>query len=268
MTEMWQLPFMQFAALACVLLAFVLAPLGREVIARRIVFVDLALAQLSALGAVIGSTVGWDPIASSVIVTLAGAALLVLPAETDLPQEALMGLVYAVASAAAVLILAKSPHGDADLLHILFGNILAVTPRQLWLLAGLATAVAAFSRYRRMRAVAGRGVTLVFYLLLAVSIASAMKSAGVLVVFTYLVAPGLTIQLLGLSRAGGVVSVVSAAACGVAGLVASYAWDLPSGSAIVAAFGAWLVLAAAAARIFRMRAQMAKGDLTERRDAV
>jgi hypothetical protein len=148
----------------------------QKVIARRIVFVDLALAQLSALGAVIGSTMGWDPIASSVIVTLAGAALLVLPAETDLPQEALMGLVYAVASAAAVLILAKSPHGDADLLHILFGNILAVTPRQLWLLAGLAAAVAAFSRYRRTRAAVGRGATLVFYLLLAVSIASAMKS--------------------------------------------------------------------------------------------
>jgi zinc/manganese transport system permease protein len=268
MIEMLDLPFMRQAALACVLLAFVLAPLGREVIARRIVFVDLALAQLSALGAVIGSTVEWDPIASSVLVTLAGAALLVLPAETDLPQEALMGLVYAVASAAAVLILAKSPHGDADLLHILFGNILAVTPRQLWLLAGLAAAVAAFSRYRRTRAASGRGATLVFYLLLAVSIALAMKSAGVLVVFTYLVAPGLAIQLLGLSRAGGVVSVVSAAACGVAGLVASYAWDLPSGSAIVAAFGVWLVLAAAAARMFRMPARMAKGDLTERRDAV
>jgi len=138
----------------------------------------------------------------------------------------------------------------------------------LWLLAGLAVAVAAFSRSRRTRAASGRGATLVFYLLLAVSIALAMKSAGVLVVFTYLVAPGLAIQLLGLSRAGGVVSVVSAAACGVAGLVASYAWDLPSGSAIVAAFGAWLVLAAAAARIFRMRARIAKGDLTERRDAV
>jgi len=268
---MLDLPFMRQAALACVLLAFVLGPLGAEVIRRRIVFVDLALAQIAALGAAIGTAVDWDPIATSVVFTLIGAGLLSVPAaSTRLPQEAVMGMVYAVASAAAVLVVAKTPHGDADFLHLLFGNILAVTDRQLAVLAGLAIGVALWRAFTRRvdPAAISRGATFVFYLLLGGSIAAAIRSAGVLMVFTYLVAPALAVRLLAIERGAAAVGVISAAACGVAGLVVSYAWDLPSGSAIVAAFGAWLTLAAAATAIFRARVRMAKVDLTGRRDAV
>jgi hypothetical protein len=145
-----------------------------------------------------------------------------------------------------------------------------VTDRQVAVLAGLAVGVALwrFLTRRLDPAAIGRGTTFVFYLLLGGSIAAAIRSAGVLMVFTYLVAPSLAIRLIGLERGAGAVAVATAAACGVAGLMASYAWDLPSGSAIVAAFGAWLTLAAAATAIFRARVRMAKADLTGRRDAV
>ncbi|HET8761285.1 MAG TPA: metal ABC transporter permease [Nitrospiria bacterium] len=254
MIEMLALPFMRQAALACVLLAFVLAPLGAEVIRRRIVFVDLALAQIAALGAAIGTAVEWDPIATSLVFTVIGAALLSVPAATTrLPQEAVMGMVYAAASAAAVLIVAKTPHGDADFLHLLFGNILAVTDRQVIVLAGLAVVVAIWRLAARRSdpASIGRGATVVFYLLLGGAIAAAIRSAGVLMVFTYLVAPALAMRLVGLERGAGAAAVASAAACGVLGLWGSYRWDLPTGSSIVAMFGVGLIVTAFAASLRR-----------------
>lgn len=255
MIAMLDLPFMRQAAVACVLLAVVLAPLGTEVVRRRIVFVDLALAQIAALGAVIGAAVEWDPIAASVVFTLVGAALLAVPASSArLPQEAVMGVVYAVASAAGVLVVAQTAHGDADFLHLLFGNILAVTDRQLVVLGGLAVGVGVWQVVvQRMEPGrrASPGSTFVFYLLLGASIATAIRSVGVLVVFTYLVAPALAVRLLTLERGAGVVAVVSAAACGVLGLWGSYQWDLPSGSTMVAAFGIWLAVTAVAAAMRR-----------------
>jgi hypothetical protein len=100
----------------------------------------------------------------------------------------------------------------------------------------------------------GRRATFVFYLLLGGSIAAAIRSAGVLMVFTYLVAPALAIRILGVERGAGSVAVVTAAACGVFGLWGSYRWDLPSGSAIVAAFGFWLALVAGVAGFMRRSA--------------
>lgn len=253
MIEMLDLPFMRPAALACLLLALVLAPLGTEVIRRRIVFVDLALAQIAALGAAVGTAADWDPMTTSIVFTLIGASLLSVSAETGLPQEAVMGVVYAVASAAAVLVVAKTPHGEADFLHLLFGNVLAVTDRQLAVLAGLAVGVGIWRVLpgRAAPHAISRGATFVFYLLLGGAIAAAIRSAGVLVVFTYLVAPALVVRVLGVDRGAGSVAVGSAGACGVLGLWASYRWDLPSGSAIVAAFGICLALVAGTARLMR-----------------
>jgi len=245
MIAMLDLPFMRQAAVACILLAFVLAPLGIEVIRRRIVFVDLALAQIAALGAAIGTAAGWDPIATSLVFTLGGAVLLSLPApETHLPQEAVMGVVYAVASAVAVLVVAKTPHGDADFLHLLFGNILAVTDRQVAILAALAVGVTILQFVtRRLDTVARtrRGFTFVFYLLLGGAIAAAIRSAGVLVVFAYLVAPALAVRLLDIERRTAMAAVGGAMTGGLLGLWGSYNWDLPSGSAIVAGFGLGLI---------------------------
>lgn len=252
MIEMLDLPFMRQAALACLLLALVLAPLGTEVVRRRIVFVDLALAQIAALGAAVGVAADWDPITTSVVFTLAGAAFLSIPAaETRVPQEAVMGVVYAVASAAAVLVVAKTPHGDADFLHLLFGNILAVTDRQLVVLAGLAFGVGLWRVLGACGAppAISRSATFVFYLLLGGAIAAAIRSAGVLVVFTYLVAPALAVRISEINRGASALAVGGAAVCGMLGLWASYRWDLPSGSSIVAAFGVGLALVAGLARL-------------------
>jgi zinc/manganese transport system permease protein len=170
-----------------------------------------------------------------------------------------MGMVYAAASAAAVLVVAKTPHGDADFLHLLFGNILGVTNGQVVVLAGLAIGVALWRFFTRRLdpAAIGRGSTFAFYLLLGGAIAAAIRSAGVLLVFTYLVAPALVILMFRVERGAALLAVITSASCGVLGLWGSYRWDLPSGSAIVAAFGAWLAVTAAAAAMRRK----AQGDV-------
>jgi ABC-type Mn2+/Zn2+ transport system permease subunit len=119
MLEMLSIPFLRLALLASLLMAVGLAYLGVHVVRRRIVFVDLAIAQLSAVGVALAMLLDHDPMIVSLAVTLVGAGLLSLPAqERRVPQEAIMGIVYAVASAVSVLIIAKMPHGDADLIHL------------------------------------------------------------------------------------------------------------------------------------------------------
>ncbi|HEY5593608.1 MAG TPA: metal ABC transporter permease, partial [Nitrospiria bacterium] len=119
MLEMLSIPFMRQAVLASLILAAMLAYLGIHVVRRRIVFVDLAIAQLSAVGVALAMLLDQDPIGFSLVFTMVGAAFLSLPAyEQRIPQEAIMGIVYAVASAVSILIIAKMPHGEADILNL------------------------------------------------------------------------------------------------------------------------------------------------------
>lgn len=259
MLEMLSIPFLRQALLASLLMAVMLAYLGIHVVRRRIVFVDLAIAQLSAVGVALAMLLDQDPIIFSLAVTLVGVGLLSLPAyERRIPQEAIMGIVYAVASAVAVLMIAKMPHGEADLLNLFFGNILAVTTGQIGLLAivfGLVGLIhAIFSKQlihipqpthenpsHRFKEV---GWNLLFYLTLALVIAVAIRTAGVLLVFSNLVIPAVAAFLFAERLL--ILLPLAMSICLIAnwtGLYASFRFDLPSGPSIVAALGGWLILA-------------------------
>jgi zinc/manganese transport system permease protein len=259
MLEMLSIPFMRQALLASLLMGAMLSYLGIHVVKRRIVFVDLAIAQLSAVGVALAMLLDRDPMTFSLGFTLAGAALLSLPAyERRIPQEAIMGIVYAVASAAAILIIAKMPHGEADILNLFFGNILAVTTNQIGILTLVFVLVGVihgiFSNQliqpplttsehpgHRLK---GFGWNLLFYLTLALVIAVAIRTAGVLLVFSNLVIPAV-VALLFTERIG--ILILLAVGIGFianwTGLYASYHFDLPTGPSIVASLGGWLVLA-------------------------
>lgn len=259
MIEMLSIPFMRQAVIASLILAAMLAYLGIHVVRRRIVFVDLAIAQLSAVGVALGMLLEAEPVGFSLVFTMVGAAFLSLPAyERHIPQEAIMGIVYAVASAAAVLIVAKMPHGEADILNLFFGNILAVTDGQIGLTAltfgsvGLVHLVFA----KRLMPISvptepgsnflfkAMGWNLLFYLTLAVVIAVAIRTAGVLLVFSDLIIPAV-VALLFAKRLRSLVllSVVVGVLSNLTGLYASYRFDLPSGPSIVASLGVLLALA-------------------------
>lgn len=246
----------------CLVLAGIHAYLGIHVIAREVVFVDIALAQVAALGGVAAFLLGagpgsWLSYASGLAAALAGALVLSLSRtrERRVSQEAVIGVVYAVSAAAAVLLLDRAPHGGEYLRAMLVGNILAVTGGEVAAVALLYAAVGLvhwlcrrpFLLLSREPETAYRegwrvpAWDFLFYASFGVVVTSSVRVAGVLLVFSYLVVPALAATLLGGSLARRLaVGWGFGAAVSVAGVAASAALDLPTGAAIVTAAGAGL----------------------------
>src|SRR3954468_24964410 len=129
MFDMFQLPFMVQAFAAAVITGVLLSYLGVLVVGRGIVFVDLALGQISSLGVAFAAFIGSGVTSIPLIFTLVGALLMSFINIRDkrLKQEAIIGILYAFASALTVLLISKTPHGDSDVQEVLFGNILSVS---------------------------------------------------------------------------------------------------------------------------------------------
>src|SRR3954463_2012717 len=133
MFDMFQLPFMVQAFAAAVITGVMLSYLGVHVVGRGIVFVDLALGQISSLGVAFAAFIGTGATSIPLIFTLSGALLMSFINITDkrLKQEAIIGIFYAFASAVTVLLISKTAHGDSDIQEVLFGNILSITTAQI-----------------------------------------------------------------------------------------------------------------------------------------
>jgi len=230
-----------------------------------VIFVDLALAQVAALGITVAFLAG-HPIQSdaaywyALAFTVGGAVLLAWsrPRRAPVPHEAIIGIVYAVSAAVTVLVVDRAPQGSEHIKQLLVGSILTVTPAEVGTLAALYAAIGLGHWLARRplleisfdpdgagsRRVAGWW-DVVFYVSFGVVVTSSVRMAGVLLVFSYLVVPATAGALLTRSVAGRLAIgwTLGIAVSGV-GLGASYAWDLPTGATVVAAFGA--VLAAVA----------------------
>jgi zinc/manganese transport system permease protein len=260
-TDLFSLMWVPF--LMCLVLTGIHAYLGLHVIAREVVFVDIALAQIAALGATAAILVGFD-VESRVSylfalgATVLGALVLSLTRsrERRVSQEAVIGVVYAVSAAAAVLLVDRAPHGAEHLRGMLVGNILTVSGAHVVEVAVLYGAIGllhwlcrrpfflistdpeeAFREGWRVRR-----WDFLFYATFGVVVTSSVRVAGVLLVFSYLIVPALAGIAVGgpLSRRlligwgfGTLVSVI--------GMVASAALDLPTGATVVCAFGLTLV---------------------------
>lgn len=221
------------ALIAGVLVVLSHVPLGQQVLARGIVFIDLAIAQVAGLGVIAAHVVGfgagsWTTQVAAAVAALAGALLLTWT-EKKRPeaQEALIGILFVLASTAQILILANDPHGGEDLKDLLAGQILWVTPQQL-IHAAILTAifVIAWFRFRQLLGRVG------FYILFALVVTISVQLVGVYLVFTSLIVPAVATyrypgrrQLLygyGLAFASYVV-----------GLALSAVFDLPSSPVVV-----------------------------------
>lgn len=224
-------------------------PLGIEVLRRGIIFIDLAIAQVAALGVIVAQLLGWEsPFtvqAAAAAAALAGALALNW-SEQRWPdiQEALIGLVFVVAAAAGILLLAGHPHGGEHLKDLLAGQILWVNWGQLWPVALLYAAILALwvccgRRFGR----AG------FYVLFALAVTSSVQLVGVLLVFASLIAPAVASHALPAPRRWMLAFGVGVAGYAI-GLAASLMFDLPAGAAVVCALG---VLAGLSLPVFRAR---------------
>lgn len=262
------LDFLWLPFLACLVLTAIHVYLGLHVLARGIIFVDLALAQVAALGISVAFLAGY-PIQSdaaywyALAFTVGGAALFAASRvhRAPIPQEAVIGIVYAVSAAAALLVVDRAPQGGEHIKTLLVGSILTVTGREVAQLALLYAVIGALHLVVRRplleisfdpEAALAHGRRLrwwdfVFYITFGIVVTSSVRIAGVLLVFSYLIVPAAVAALLTASVPArlligwGVGALVSAA-----GLWASFAWDLPTGAAVVTAFGALMAAAALA----------------------
>ena len=257
--------------LMCLVLTGIHAYLGIHVIAREVVFVDIALAQIAALGATAAFLFGyhletWESYAAGLGFTIAGALVLALTRtrERNVSQEAVIGVVYAVSSAAAVLLADRSPHGAEHLRGMLVGSILSVTGAEVVKVAVLYSAIGAFHWiYRRPfflistdpTAAYRQGLRIrwwdfLFYASFGVVVTSSVRIAGVLLVFSYLIVPALAGILMGGSlRARLLIGWGFGTAVSVIAMIASAALDLPTGATVVCSFGLSLIVVAILARL-------------------
>jgi zinc/manganese transport system permease protein len=218
-------------------------PLGRRVLARGIIFLDLAVAQLAVLGVVAAHALdlaadGWPTQLAAATAALAGAALLAA-CERRWPQiqEALIGSTFVVAASLAVLLLAGDPHGGEHLAELLTGQILWATPEQAIRIAALYGALLAFMGWRGER-LGGLG----FYLVFALAITASVQLVGVYLVFASLILPALAVRGQTLRR-GLLTGWAIGALAYMVGLTASALFDWPAGPAIVIALAATALVA-------------------------
>lgn len=256
---------------AGIVLSGILAYLGLHVISRGVIFVDLALAQLAALGATVAFLFGYpfhspQAVVTSLGFTLAGAAVFAATRmrEEKVPQEAIIGIVYAVSAAAAILVISRASEGAEHIKDMLVGNILVVTWPEIGKMAGLYAAVGLVHWFARRPFLSisldpegshARGLRIrwwdfLFYATFGVVVTSAVEVAGVLLVFTYLVVP----SVCGAIWADGIgarlaVGWAMGAVVTLLGAAASFRWDLPTGATIAVTFGASLALAALIRRV-------------------
>ena len=209
-------------------------PLGMQVLERGIVFIDLAVAQVAGVGVILADSLGWEPAGAAVQVAALAAALacamLLTWTERRWPevQEAIIGVVFVVASSAAILLLAGNPHGGEHLKDLLIGQILWVNAASLPLGALVSGAILALWFGSR-----GRLGRVGFYGLFACAVTVSVQLVGLYLVFITLVVPALATWY---SRRRRYLKAYLIGALGYAlGLALSMATDLPSGATIVCA---------------------------------
>ncbi|MGH7751965.1 MAG: metal ABC transporter permease [Gemmatimonadales bacterium] len=262
------LDLMLYPFLACLVLVAMHSYLGLHVIAREVIFVDLSLAQMAALGTTTGLLLGFAPdsklaYAMALLFTTVGAGLFAMTRSERkgrVPQEAIIGIVYVVASAATLLVADKAPRGAEAVKDLLVGSILWVTPGTIIRLAVAYASLGLFHYALRHKFLTAsfhperalqEGVRIRwwdfwFYLSFGIVITLSVPVAGVLLVFSFLVVPAVIAFLFTENWRGlTIISWLSGCLASAAGLVLSYVYDLPTGPLIVVTFGALLGLAAA-----------------------
>jgi zinc/manganese transport system permease protein len=252
--------------LACLVLTGIHVYLGLHVLARGVIFVDLALAQVAGLGLSVAVLAGHSIQSAAaywyaLVFTVAGAAVFAVSRvhRGPIPHEAIIGIVYAVSAAVVVLVVDRAPQGSEHIKQLLVGSILTVTAGDVaaiavlyagvglvhWLIRRPLLEISLDPEGARQRGRALRAWDFVFYSTFGLVVTSSVRLAGVLLVFSYLIVPAAVAALL----ASGVTArllvgwgfglLVSAL-----GLGASWTWDLPTGAAIVTTFGVFLAVVA------------------------
>jgi len=281
MPSMFEPAFMRLALIAAVAMGASLGILGVYLVIRRVVFLGLVLANAATVGAAAAEVFHWTPeIASTGAAIVAALGLGLVQRPRRVPAESLTGWAYAAAASASVLILTAVAAPDADTLHMLFGNLLAVSGSHAAALAmvsliiGLAHVL--FSRRfllvtfdaeaARVAGVNTRLWSLGLNLLVGVAAAAAVHEIGALLTFALFTLPAMAALLLTMSMRG---TFITAAALGATmpclGLAVSFYFDLPAGPASVALLSVSVLAAAGLGYLLRRYERRPEVQLTSSR---
>jgi zinc/manganese transport system permease protein len=253
---------------ASLIIAGIHAYLGLHVVERGVIFVDLSLAQIASLGAAIAVWRGHDPHGAaiywmSLLFTLIGALVfaMIKGHHAKIPQEAIIGITYAVASAAVIITISQSTGEAEHLRDMLVGNILSVQWREVWLTGAIYVALGLFHYVFRRRfleismdpaGATARGVSVrfwdfLFYASFGLVVTRSVAIAGVLLVFCFLIVPSVG-AMLWASRVGSRLAIgwSMGAIVSILGMYFSVVFDIPTGATIVCTFGLVLIVMALA----------------------
>lgn len=252
--------------IACLVLTGIHSYLGLHVVSRGVIFVDLSLAQVAALGTAVAALLGMDvhdPAAYGISLTFAllGALLFSITRSKTgrIPQEAIIGITYAVSAAMSILIMDRIPEGGEHIKHILVGSLLSVTPADVLTITILYSLVGLLHYWKRKpllmisldpAAAKSQGTSVklwdfFFYATFGIVVTSSVSIAGVLLVFSFLIVPPVSAMLLADQIRprliwGWLIGFVVSAL----GMIGSFIFDTPTGATVICVFGLVLVLIA------------------------
>ncbi|MFH1563774.1 MAG: metal ABC transporter permease [Nitrospirota bacterium] len=259
MLELMILPF-----LICLILTGIYTYFGLHVVQRGVIFVDIALAQMIALGGACALLLGIELNQPQVYLFAVGFALLgaviftlTRIKQAQAPQEAVIGIVYVVSTAAAILVLNRVPEGAEHIKEMLVGGILFATPKDVLLIFILSLVVGVFHLLYRRRfllvslssdSACKGGISIrlwdfLFYLTFGLIVTVSVRIVGVLLIFSYLIIPAVVAMLLakGVGKRliiGWIIGILAS----IIGLYASCVFDFPTGASIVCSFGLILIM--------------------------
>jgi zinc/manganese transport system permease protein len=284
MTEALALPFVRTAVIISLVLAGIHAYLGFHIVRRGVLFVDLALAQMAALGVAAALVLGLErnetaSYALALGMTFIGAALFawLRGRSRNIPLEAFIGIVFATAQAVVFLVLEKSPSGPEHIKETLVGSLFTVDPKQVIRVAILYAVIAVvhvalrkqfFEITNDPQGAQARGRRLflwdlLFYATFGFVVTSAVQMAGVLLVFGFLVIPAVA-GLMATSKPGLALAIgwVFGFVASVLGLLGSVQFDLPAAPSILVTLTGLLVAVGAVLGVTRMRIAKPQGSPT------
>lgn len=257
--------FMGAPIVACLILSVVYTYFGCHVLKREIIFVDLSLAQLAALGTTVAFSLELelDSIGSlglSLAFILAGSSFFTYSRRLNerIPQEAIIGLVYVVGASLALILSSRSPHGAEHIKTLLNGSILWITWNDILKISCVTLLIAIphalffntfldlSKSYKTLGA--NEPSTLkwdfLFYVTLGLMIVFTVKTAGIFLIFSFLIIPAICGALFSRSIIKQcLIGSVTGVSASLAGLIISFFYDLPTGATLVCTFGLFFILA-------------------------
>lgn len=259
----------------CLILVGIYCYLGLHVVSRGVIFVDISLAQMAVLGATVALLAGYELDSLQAYIyalcfVLMGAGIFALSRmrEERVPQEAIIGIVYAVSSAVAVLILDRAPHGHEAIKTMLVGSVLYVTWEDVVRIFSISLGIGILQYFLRKKFIlistnfseawrrgwAIRSWDFLFYMSLGIVVVSSVKISGVLLIFSYLVVPAVCAMLFTESigkrlAMGWILGVIVS----FLGIYFSVILDFPTGATIITTLGIILILSGILRSILQKR---------------